>query len=96
MKGAETTELPTASTTDSDMESGSLMIDEGEKKKSYKRKSLTTTSNTTVSFLLFFFSTKSLEYLLHASQYCAKKEQLLMNILQKKFRNCRQTFLKIK
>lgn len=47
IKGAETTELPTASTTDSDMESGSLMIDEGEKKKSYKRKSLTTTSNTT-------------------------------------------------
>lgn len=45
IKGAGTTELPTASTTDSDMDSGSLMIDEGEKKR-YKRKSLITTSNT--------------------------------------------------
>lgn len=44
-KGADTTELPAASATDSDMES-SLVIDEGEKKKSMKRKPLTTTSNT--------------------------------------------------
>lgn len=46
IKGTDATELPTVSATDSDMESGSLMIDEGEKKKSLKRKSLTTTSNT--------------------------------------------------
>lgn len=52
-EGADTTELPTASATDSDMESGSLMIDEGEKKKSLKRKSLTTTSNTPVSNICF-------------------------------------------
>lgn len=45
IKGAGTTELPAASTTDSDMEA-SLVIDEGEKKKSMKRKPLTTTSNT--------------------------------------------------
>lgn len=53
-KGTDTTELPTVSATDSDMESGSLMIDEGEKKKSLKRKSLTTTSNTPVSCFLMF------------------------------------------
>lgn len=46
IKGADATELPTASATDSDMESGSLMIDEGDKKKSLKRKSVTTTSST--------------------------------------------------
>ncbi|CAL1688432.1 unnamed protein product [Lasius platythorax] len=46
IKGTDVTELPTASATDSDMESGSLVIDEGEKKKSLKRKPLTTTSNT--------------------------------------------------
>ncbi|XP_029156339.1 hepatoma-derived growth factor-related protein 2 isoform X2 [Nylanderia fulva] len=45
IKGADTTELPAASATDSDMES-SLVIDEGDKKKSLKRKPLTTTSNT--------------------------------------------------
>lgn len=53
-KGTDATELPTVSATDSDMESGSLMIDEGEKKKSLKRKSLTTTSNTPVSCFLMF------------------------------------------
>ncbi|XP_011875497.1 PREDICTED: PC4 and SFRS1-interacting protein [Vollenhovia emeryi] len=46
IKGAETTELPAASATDSDMETGSLVIDEGEKKKPVKRKALTATSNT--------------------------------------------------
>ncbi|XP_032689559.1 PC4 and SFRS1-interacting protein isoform X2 [Odontomachus brunneus] len=39
-------ELPTVSATDSDMESGSLIIDEGEKKKHLKRKPLTSASNT--------------------------------------------------
>nr|XP_050852068.1 hepatoma-derived growth factor-related protein 2 isoform X2 [Vespula vulgaris] len=38
-------ELPTASAMDSDMESGSLIIDEGDKKKSLKRKPFSTTSN---------------------------------------------------
>ncbi|KAF7401199.1 hypothetical protein HZH68_007019 [Vespula germanica] len=38
-------ELPTASTMDSDLESGSLIIDEGDKKKSLKRKPASTTSN---------------------------------------------------
>lgn len=52
-KGTDVTELPTASATDSDMESGSLVIDEGEKKKSLKRKPLTTTSNTPVSNVFF-------------------------------------------
>lgn len=52
-KGAGTTELPAASTTDSDMEA-SLVIDEGEKKKSMKRKPLTTTSNTPVSNVCVF------------------------------------------
>ncbi|KAH0953673.1 hypothetical protein HN011_005098 [Eciton burchellii] len=46
IKGTDTTELPTASTVDSDMESGSLVIDEGEKKKPLKRKPFSSTSNT--------------------------------------------------
>ncbi|XP_035718493.1 hepatoma-derived growth factor-related protein 2-like [Vespa mandarinia] len=37
--------LPTASATDSDLESGSLIIDEGNKKKSLKRKPFSTSSN---------------------------------------------------
>lgn len=45
-KGTDATELPTVSATDSDMESGSLIIDEGEKKKPLKRKPLTSASNT--------------------------------------------------
>ncbi|XP_011149480.1 PC4 and SFRS1-interacting protein isoform X2 [Harpegnathos saltator] len=47
-KGAsgDASELPTVSAADSDMESGSLIIDEGEKKKSLKRKPLTPASNT--------------------------------------------------
>ncbi|KAG7201569.1 hypothetical protein KM043_004315 [Ampulex compressa] len=40
-----TTELPTVSAADSDMESGSLVIDEGDKKKSMKRKSLSAVAN---------------------------------------------------
>ncbi|KAL2729884.1 PC4 and SFRS1-interacting protein isoform X3 [Vespula maculifrons] len=45
-KGSDVaSELPTASTMDSDMESGSLIIDEGDKKKSLKRKPFSTTSN---------------------------------------------------
>lgn len=48
-------ELPTASTMDSDMESGSLIIDEGDKKKSLKRKPFSTTSNNPVSFFSFYF-----------------------------------------
>ncbi|XP_011703359.1 PREDICTED: PC4 and SFRS1-interacting protein isoform X2 [Wasmannia auropunctata] len=47
IKGAEATELPTAaSAADSDVETGSLVIDEGEKKKPVKRKVLTSTANT--------------------------------------------------
>ncbi|CAL7946608.1 unnamed protein product [Xylocopa violacea] len=38
------TNLPTASTADSDMESGSLVIDEEEKKKSMKKRTLSTTN----------------------------------------------------
>lgn len=48
-KGAEAAELATASAIDSDMETGSLIIDEGEKKKPLKRKTLTSTFNTPVS-----------------------------------------------
>lgn len=48
-------DLPTASTTDSDMESGSLIIDEGDKKKSLKRKNVSTSSNNPVCVLLFYF-----------------------------------------
>lgn len=45
-KGSDVaSELPTASATDSDLESGSLIIDEGDKKKTLKRKPLTATSN---------------------------------------------------
>ncbi|KAK2587118.1 hypothetical protein KPH14_002880 [Odynerus spinipes] len=40
-----TSELPAASATDSDLESGSLIIDEGDKKKTLKRKPLSATSN---------------------------------------------------
>ncbi|KYN08852.1 PREDICTED: PC4 and SFRS1-interacting protein [Trachymyrmex cornetzi] len=47
IKGAEATELPTVSAADSDIEAGSLVIDEGEKKKSVKRKVLTSTPNPT-------------------------------------------------
>ncbi|XP_011172605.1 PC4 and SFRS1-interacting protein isoform X2 [Solenopsis invicta] len=43
---AEAAELPTVSATDSDMETGSLIIDEGEKKKPVKRKALISTANT--------------------------------------------------
>ncbi|XP_011640852.1 PC4 and SFRS1-interacting protein isoform X1 [Pogonomyrmex barbatus] len=46
IKAADTTELPTASATDSDIETGSLVIDEGEKKKPIKRKTLPSTPNT--------------------------------------------------
>lgn len=92
--------MPTASATDSDMETGSLVIDEGEKKKPLKRKVLTSTTNTPVSnicFLLFVFyrNRKRFGVLIYALQYCTK-EQLLTNVLQEKFRNCRQTFLKFK
>lgn len=45
IKGAEA-ELATASAIDSDVETGSLIIDEGEKKKPLKRKTLTSTFNT--------------------------------------------------
>lgn len=48
-------ELPTASAMDSDLESGSLIIDEGDKKKTLKRKPFSTTSNNPVSLLLFYF-----------------------------------------
>lgn len=89
-------ELPSASVADSDMESGSLVIDEGEKKKSLKRKALTPASNTPVSQIsCYFIKTDILEYPIHTVQYCAR-EQLLINILQEKLRNCRQIFLKIK
>ncbi|XP_028046922.1 PC4 and SFRS1-interacting protein isoform X2 [Monomorium pharaonis] len=44
IKSAEAAELPTVSATDSDMETGSLIIDEGEKKKPVKRKALTATN----------------------------------------------------
>ncbi|XP_071581169.1 PC4 and SFRS1-interacting protein isoform X2 [Temnothorax nylanderi] len=46
IKGAEATEVPAVSAIDSDLETGSLVIDEGEKKKPLKRKVLTATSNT--------------------------------------------------
>ncbi|XP_077275361.1 JIL-1 anchoring and stabilizing protein isoform X2 [Temnothorax americanus] len=46
IKGAEATEVPAVSAIDSDLEIGSLVIDEGEKKKPLKRKVLTATSNT--------------------------------------------------
>lgn len=49
------TDLPSASTTDSDMESGSLIIDEGDKKKSLKRKNVSTSSNNPVNVLIFDF-----------------------------------------
>ncbi|RLU25645.1 hypothetical protein DMN91_001802, partial [Ooceraea biroi] len=45
-KGNDATVLPTVSAADSDMESGSLVIDEGEKKKPLKRKAFSSTSNT--------------------------------------------------
>ncbi|TGZ56370.1 Hepatoma-derived growth factor, partial [Temnothorax longispinosus] len=45
-KRAEATEVPAVSAIDSDLETGSLVIDEGEKKKPLKRKVLTATSNT--------------------------------------------------
>lgn len=45
-KGSDAgTDLPSASATDSDMESGSLVIDEGEKKKTLKRKSMAVASS---------------------------------------------------
>lgn len=59
-KGTDATELPTVSATDSDMESGSLIIDEGEKKKPLKRKPLTSASNTPVSNAWFFSITAML------------------------------------
>lgn len=63
MIGAEATE-PTVSATDSDIEAGSLVIDEGEKKKSVKRKVLTSTPNPAVSniYLLLFVQSNVLEY----------------------------------
>jgi len=100
-KGAEATELPTASATDSDMETGSLVIDEGEKKKPLKRKVLSSTTNTPVSnaFVCYLFIEnvyrKCFGVLIYALQYCTR-EQLLTNVLREKFRNCRQTFLKFK
>ncbi|XP_014478661.1 PREDICTED: PC4 and SFRS1-interacting protein isoform X2 [Dinoponera quadriceps] len=45
-KNTDTAELPTVSATDSDMDTGSLIIDEGDKKKPLKRKPLTSASNT--------------------------------------------------
>ncbi|XP_018396837.1 PREDICTED: PC4 and SFRS1-interacting protein [Cyphomyrmex costatus] len=45
IRGAEAAELPTVSAIDSDIEAGSLIIDEGEKKKSIKRKVLSSTPN---------------------------------------------------
>lgn len=56
-KGTDSTGLPTVSATDSDMDSGSLRVDEGEKKKHLKRKPLTSASNTPVSnaYFLFYF-----------------------------------------
>ncbi|XP_012229688.1 PC4 and SFRS1-interacting protein isoform X2 [Linepithema humile] len=44
--GPVTIDLPSISAADSDMDSGSLIIDEGEKKKSLKRKTVTSASNT--------------------------------------------------
>lgn len=97
MKGAEATELPAASATDSDMET-SLIIDEGEKKKPVKRKTLTSTSNTQVSIVSFCFlyRNNASEYYIHVfCEYCAK-EQFLTNVLQEKLRDCRQAFFKFK
>jgi len=53
-KGAEATELSTTvSATDSDVETGSLVIDEGEKKK-LKRKAVMSISSTPVSSIHIF------------------------------------------
>lgn len=64
------------------MESGSLIIDEGEKKKHLKRKPLTSASNTPVSNTSFFVLNNALEYLI-CMQYCGSEKQSLTNIFQK-------------